>query len=86
MSCTLQGSDLIWGQLEVEQIEVLLDPLRVTRLGDNGNSSVKTISEKDLGRCLVVPLCQSDNVFVFQGTGSRSPVTFTKQIEMKKRN
>lgn len=75
----LQLLDLIGGELEVEEVEVLLDPLGVDRLGDDGNSTVQDVAEKNLSRALVVLLGQGQDVLVLKGAGGRGPVELTKE-------
>ena len=51
-------SELAGGEVEVEHIDVLGDPLRVGRLRDNRAALLQVLAQHDLGRSLLVALAR----------------------------
>src|SRR3954462_12632113 len=65
----VDGGELVAGQLEVEDVDVLGDAVRLGRLGDDRAAVLQAPAQHDLGRCLAVGLGDLDDDRVLQGAG-----------------
>src|SRR6201996_9698410 len=65
----VDGGDFLRGQLEVEDVEVLGEAVRLGRLRDDRAALLDVPAQHDLGRALGVGLGDADDGRVFQGAG-----------------